>query len=363
MQKERNSNIEILRIISMLMIIGHHFIYYGVMQTYNKSIINVIYGQGSFINKMIAQLLLPGGIIGVGIFFTIAGYYGIQSDKINIISIVRDTLFYSISGLIIYIFLGIFNIVELNDIMKVVIKCINPISNSTYWFVSVYIIITFIKPVLNQYIRKLRKNYLFLGLILLIGYYMIARYNSAYYLGILNGILFYYLGALIKISGEKVVKIKNRFFWLGISIVSWFLYVLFNNMTWFGLYRISWKFSLLGICIWGTVCVYGCVIFCLSNKEFSNKIINGVAGSTLLVYLIHEHPLLREILWSKILHVESVQWKSLIFAFYAIISIIAVFSGSVAIDLFIKKILFKKCNIIYDKFNLKKMIWINDRRL
>ena len=55
MQKERNSNIEILRIISMLMIIGHHCIYYGVMQTYNKSINNVIYGQGSFINKMIAQ--------------------------------------------------------------------------------------------------------------------------------------------------------------------------------------------------------------------------------------------------------------------------------------------------------------------
>ena len=352
MQKERNSNIEILRIISMLMIIGHHCIYYGVMQNYNKSINNVIYGQGEFINKMIAQLLLPGGIIGVGVFFTIAGYYGIQSDKINIIPIVKETLFYSILGLIIYIFLGIFNIVELNDIMKVVIKCINPISNSTYWFVSVYVIITFLKPILNQYIRKIRNMYVFLIVVLV--YYMMARFNLAPYLGILNGVLFYYLGAMIKISEGKACKVKNRFLWLGFSIISWFLYVLFNNITWFGLYKISWMFSLLGICIWGTVCAYSSIRFCLSNKEFSNKVVNSLAASTLSIYLIHEHPLLREILWSRILHVESVQWMSSLFVFYAIIDIIIVFAGSVAINLIKNKLLIKNCYSILHKFNLKE---------
>lgn len=342
--KERNSNIEILRIVSMLMIIGHHYIYYGVMQNYDSLIANLVYNQGSFTNKLIAETLLPGGVVGVGIFFAIMGYFGIQSDEVKLPSVFKDTLFYSITGLIIYLSLGMVKLVELHNLKKAIISCINPVSNSAYWFASVYILLALMKPAINQFIGKLNTRRLLCFSALILCYYLVARFNSAYYLGIINGLVFYIIGAFIKLNEDEVCKKIYRFIWLGLGIAGWILYVIFNNSTLFGIHRGTGLLSLLGICIWGTLSVIGLLMFCISKDTFSNKLINIVASSTFSVYLIHEHPLLRETIWSKVLHVESIQWNSSIFVLYAILSIIIVFIVCVLVDKIRKKILDK---IIY----------------
>ena len=55
----RQSNFEILRVFSMLIIVACHLTTQGIG----------IYEQGSFINKVIAAMLYPGGLIGVPLFF------------------------------------------------------------------------------------------------------------------------------------------------------------------------------------------------------------------------------------------------------------------------------------------------------
>ena len=59
--KKRESNIELLRILSMFMIIGHHFSVHG----------KFIVEETSFINNIWIQLLFSGGKIGVNIFIII----------------------------------------------------------------------------------------------------------------------------------------------------------------------------------------------------------------------------------------------------------------------------------------------------
>ena len=94
--KQRNSNIELLRILSMLMIIAHHYALYGVHQLYDSNKIDSYYAYGTSLNRAISECFLPGGVVGVGIFFLIAGYFGIQSDKIRVSSVIKTVLFYSL---------------------------------------------------------------------------------------------------------------------------------------------------------------------------------------------------------------------------------------------------------------------------
>lgn len=84
MVQNRKTNIEILRIISMIMIIAHHYVFYGVQQNYSSEIARIIYNGGTILNQLYCQILLPGGAVGVGIFFILMGYFGIISDEMRI---------------------------------------------------------------------------------------------------------------------------------------------------------------------------------------------------------------------------------------------------------------------------------------
>ena len=63
-EKSRECNFELLRIISMLMIIMHHYVIHN-------NLINI----GIFQNKVIAIFFAIGGKVGVNLFIMISGYY------------------------------------------------------------------------------------------------------------------------------------------------------------------------------------------------------------------------------------------------------------------------------------------------
>ena len=68
-EKKRESNFELLRIISMIMIIAHHMILHS----------NLIYYNDYGIKKIIVSFVLYGGKIGVILFILISGYYMVDS--------------------------------------------------------------------------------------------------------------------------------------------------------------------------------------------------------------------------------------------------------------------------------------------
>ena len=62
--KGRNASMEQLRVMAMLMIIGHHFVYYG----------GLLNAENPF-NRCFAQLVNIGGKLGVNLFVLIGGWH------------------------------------------------------------------------------------------------------------------------------------------------------------------------------------------------------------------------------------------------------------------------------------------------
>lgn len=337
MNKKRNSSVELMRIVSMLMIIGHHYAYYGVQQNYAISIAGNIYQQGTRINQLFVQFILPGGIVGVGIFFMIMGYYGINSDRITILPTIQDTLFYSILGLSIYICMGSIHFITINLSKNVILGSFIPVCSSKYWFITAYLLLSIIKPALNKLILKIRNHKLIFFILLC--YYAVARICVAQYLGLVQGVVYYYLGALVRLNENAIKERLKSISCIVMWIVGWILYIISNNIQWFG-HENSSIISIIGITFGGSLSILGMFLF-FFNDSFVNFTINLISSSTLSVYLLHENPLLRKLIWSDILKVETIQWKSPLFPLLAILSIICIFVFSILFDLLVKRILCK----------------------
>ena len=73
-QKERQSNLELLRILAMFLVVLVHYEAHGVKHVSDPEM-NMLWRSGSAVNQFFCQLLAPGGKIGVGIFFLLTGYF------------------------------------------------------------------------------------------------------------------------------------------------------------------------------------------------------------------------------------------------------------------------------------------------
>lgn len=117
------SNFELLRIISMLLIVSHHFVVHG----------GFVLPLGFSINKFVVQVLAFGGKLGVDLFVLISGYFMVKSEfKINkLIQLLIQTGVYS---MIIYLLTlpitGTFNLESF------IHSCV-PLVYDIYWFVTV----------------------------------------------------------------------------------------------------------------------------------------------------------------------------------------------------------------------------------
>ena len=126
-QKEENirqSNIELLRIISMSLIFLNHLSYHGGFFEYSTGI-----------NHHVSSLFVCGGKFGVAIFVLIGSYFMIDHKfkTSKIIALWINTLLVSLlAGLILFLRSG--NIMQL-------FKSVFPLYTAVFWFVPVYIFI------------------------------------------------------------------------------------------------------------------------------------------------------------------------------------------------------------------------------
>lgn len=90
---KRKSNIELLRIIAMVMIVGHHYAVHGVL---HKLTGGGGYIEGSLPNKILVCLLEPGGTVGVAVFFMITGFFLINRKEASPQKVIEETIYYGI---------------------------------------------------------------------------------------------------------------------------------------------------------------------------------------------------------------------------------------------------------------------------
>ena len=287
--KIRNSNIELLRILVMIMIIAHHFSVHGLFEVENLLSVNNIW----------LQILASGGKIAVNIFVMISGYFLISSSKIQtkkILKFLSQIWFYSLGIFMLFVISGL-KPFSMSDLAKHIMGY--PI----WWFAKNYLALYLIHPYVNKCLNNLNKNeYQKLIVFSTILWSLIPTINlEPLDTGTLIWFIYIYIiGGYLKTYPPNLkCKTHVYFFTTTILYILTFLSVIIldyisiripfveNHVLYF--FELE-KLSTLLISIF--------LFLSFSNLEIkTNKIINVISSSTFGIYLIHDSLYVREFLW------------------------------------------------------------------
>lgn len=142
-KNEREQWIELLRIISMFWIIAFHFSDHGTIDMVTTPLC---------LNWVILAFSRLGGGIGNCLFVLISGYllYNKKFRISHVITLWAEVEFYSLISYILSTALGIVSWQGLTDLAKNIF----PIIGKNYWFISSYLVMYFLSPFLNHFIRN-----------------------------------------------------------------------------------------------------------------------------------------------------------------------------------------------------------------
>lgn len=338
MKKERQSNIEVLRILSMLMIIGHHFALHGRFNysQYNAQLVDV---------EKVLVIFQAFGKVGVDIFVLIGAYFlvGRKYKSSRIVNLLLVSTFYSTA---IYIIFLIFHLEIRSDFVNENLWLPFP-GVSSYWFVWSYIVMLIFMPVLNIALENMTKRQLQCFLIgLSILWILIPQLNTYFpgkldfgveYVGYSDGIFFIYLyliAAYLKLYSSKITKnIYVNILILVLSLVAMYFSIVIpinessiNSSLYYLNSAMLQEHSAL------TVLAAIAIFNIFANINLGRiKFINWIAASTFAVYLIHDNSLVRVVLWG---YVDNSKIKNAYDMFlYGIKEIILIFVICVAIDI------------------------------
>ena len=352
--KTRQSNLELLRIISMVSIFVYHYCIHG-------GILEV----GSYtINKLVALFLSIGGRVGVNIFILIMGYFMVKSKfKIKrIIKLILQVLFYSIILAIISVYrLGAnFEVIDIGSYFT-------PVLTHVYWFVTCYVLVQFLSPFLNKVVINLKqencKKLIILNTVILS---IIPTFFSKINLASTELTWFihmYIIGAYIReYNFEFKKQTTAKMITIGYPIVAYITIIIsiilnkyFNLeldiIHYLGLY------SFIGLI--GSV---GIFIFFKNISIKENKIINFFAKTSFVTYLISDHVLYRDIFWSLDLKTQEFEQLEVYkFIGHIVISVIAIYVVASIIEIIriklIEEPIFKIK--VFDKYFDKLDNWMN----
>lgn len=301
--KVRNSSIELLRIIAMIIIIMHHFGVHGVFHVSDKSW-NILIVDNISWQIIFTQIVSWGGGVGNAIFILITGYFMINK-KVNfkkIILLLFSMFIYSWIIEIIYIY-GL----NMPYSVKMIIKETIPIYFGNNWFVSCYIIFSLFIPFINKFLNSLnKKQYIIFILLLFIFYSFLPNFKANTFMQcsfIFFGLV-YSIGAYLKLYFNKYVeniysKKYIRLFLIQICIIV-VIIIIFDMLAIIISKDILIKLSNPFINILSIPIAVALFLYFLSMKPIYNKNINNISGTILGIYLIHDNNLMRIIIWDYI---------------------------------------------------------------
>ena len=338
--KPRQANFEILRIVSMLAVVLCHFITMGTNQYGGTVTVGFMNGG---LNSFTYPFFTAVSSIGVPCFVLITGYFISGSRRLRLDRILKvwgPTVFYSVVLASLSFFLGGANPAD-------VLKSFAPVGTGQYWFVTKYIAIIMLAPVLSIIVDAVSKKGLQIVLAILafltvtvtcgipygnqfftenplsvavfVLYFMIAAYIRKYdvspwvarYSGLifLAGILLQGLGGI----GMNMVRKPVDFIYGGFSI----------NYNAFSIIPSTVLF------IW------------FKNHEFKDNLFTKLACRfapyVFAAYLIHNNRHFQFILWGRIFNPAD-YWQSPMWTLYALAVPIMIVIVSGIVDMVRKKV-------------------------
>ena len=292
----RNSSMELLRIISMLLVMIVHASFLSLGVPSNGDCMN---NPGISIFRFSVESL---SVVCVDVFVLLSGYYGIKWHKERITSLIFQVFFFSI---LVFLSVGSFSSLELFNLQGV--SHLFLLNSSDYWFVKSYLILYLFAPLLNSFVetgssRNLKFFILFFFLIQTI-YGWMSIYGIADFCGGYSALSFMGLYVLIRyLRYHYDFQLKS---------VSWQKYLLVYFLVTIIQAIVAFFITVNNFPVAGRLFTYTnplvilqafALLMTFANiKPFFNKTINWVSSSCLAVYLLHGNELfLRPIFGLKI---------------------------------------------------------------
>ena len=298
-KKERNSGIELLKIIAIVLIVIFHVV--NTLKTINPYISYSDYVidlsvATTDIWKFILTIFSYLGYLGNSIFFICSAWFLLRSSKYN----KRKWFFMLLEIWFISMFiLVVMLIIRHGDISgKILLKSILPTTFAPNWYLTCYLLFYPIHPLLNVVIQKLDKQHLFrfsAALFVIYGCFAFIKNDLFFSSTIILWIAIYFVMAYIQLYLKDFAdSAKYNFMLLAVGLVGWFGIAFVANYL--GLHISFFNDKVLR---WATnynpfLIIIAIALFNLMRKlTFKNRAINYISSLSLLVYIIHENVVLR----------------------------------------------------------------------
>jgi hypothetical protein len=321
----RDSRFELLRIVSLVLIIAHHYSVYGGFE-FDHAVMGF--------NRLLVQFLFLGGKIGVNCFVLITGYFMITSDFSlkKCAKIVLEVYFYSILFLLVGFAAGVR--IPVRDLIKNLL----PLTSGQYWFMTTYVVLYICTPVLNTVTRSLsRGQHLRLILVALFLWCVLPSFTT--FVPAFSQTLWFFtlyeIAAYIRLYQPKIAsRAKLNAAVLAISYALLVASVLLLDLLGVKYEKFANQalFFAKANALPTFVCSLSLFLAFMNLKPIHNKLINRCAGSMLGVYLIHENGFMRQFIWDRIFRNSDFAASNLLFA-HALATILIVFLASLALDM------------------------------
>ena len=198
--KKRNSNLELLRVLAILSVMALHAFRHAAQGT--------VFDADLSLNYILAILTSSWGCGGVDVFLIISAYFLLGSNRVKLEKVVKVVLVTDLYFAGTYLFSALMQW-ESFSARGLLRGLLSPVLNN-YWFVTSYLFLYLIHPVLNQIIGRLDDKQLgkvSLILVLLLFVYKFL-YQAAPVDSIGIGVAIYFCVACYQRIGETLHRTK-----------------------------------------------------------------------------------------------------------------------------------------------------------
>lgn len=348
-QDYRNYGIDLLKIVAMGMILVLHLLGHGgILKELASS-------PPEFLStESIVWLLEAGALCAVNCYGILTGYnlYGVGIKLNKIICLYLQIIFYSAGITFVFYYTNI------SIGTPILIKSVFPILCTCYWYITAYFGTLFFVPMVNNFVSNSSRFTLNIILIMIFSVFSALptifgldpfKINNGY--STLWLLVLYIFGAYIKkydIKGViyfKYYVVAVLFSWGSKICMELFIFYVVGNIKNFNMFI---RYTSPSIVLAAIFLVLTFNSIKISNKKME-KIIRLLASTSLGVYLIHEHPLIRvSLVKNSMIRFADMTTIELIFVILIIAIIVYLFCSCVD---FVRNKLFKylKINLFVDR--------------
>lgn len=333
---KRECNFEVLRTLSMFLIIIYHFCTHGIGSVFlfdnNDNV--------SLFNYIFCNALLVLSSTCVNLYVLISGYF-LTYAEFKISRIVRTWILVCFYSFVITLSFYIFSQESIGIIP--IVKSFFPLSTDHYWFVTQYLGMLLLSPFLGILSRCINRQQYVL-LLIVYGFICLSLFHDfplgkRYHVAHGNSVLFFCY--LFFVSGyiRRFVSIESSKNIVASIIIVFMVFLIWTlcegryHLFWFDYNSMPFVFSVLIFVLFTKIK--------LQSFRFA-RILAKIAPYTFAVYLIHDHLLVRDLLWTN-LHLQVFCNK----AYFSIILIGvcgSVFTVGICLD-WVRKALFNMCDV------------------